>query len=134
MGLKRNVDYIAEHPFDGLVYLKQLHVDRFIIKVTLVTELDGEQHFVAVKSRGGDAHLKISQERDLCKDRYCVRNKINFLRIPYNIVPSYELLSRIIILINSGYQVYASYDHYFQRIRDEVDMTGIYYIDMLVKF
>lgn len=46
-------------------------------------EYDGEQHFNSVEKWGGEEKLKIQQERDARKNKYCQEHGIPLLRIPY---------------------------------------------------
>lgn len=46
-------------------------------------EYDGEQHFKAVDIWGGEEQLKIQQERDSRKSKWCEENNIRLIRIPY---------------------------------------------------
>lgn len=46
-------------------------------------EYDGEQHFREVELWGGEEKLKIQQERDNRKNKYCEENGIPLFRIPY---------------------------------------------------
>lgn len=46
-------------------------------------EYDGEQHFKAVDVWGGEEQLKIQQERDSRKNKWCEENNIHLIRIPY---------------------------------------------------
>lgn len=46
-------------------------------------EYDGKQHFSPIDYFGGEETLKIQQERDQKKNKWCKENNINLLRIPY---------------------------------------------------
>ena len=46
-------------------------------------EYDGKQHFEPVEKFGGEEKLKIQQERDNRKNKYCKEHNIPLLRIPY---------------------------------------------------
>lgn len=46
-------------------------------------EYDGEQHFEAIEFFGGEEKLKIQQERDMKKNKWCKENNIRLIRIPY---------------------------------------------------
>lgn len=46
-------------------------------------EYDGEQHFEAIEFFGGEEKLKIQQERDMKKNKWCKENSIRLIRIPY---------------------------------------------------
>lgn len=46
-------------------------------------EYDGQQHFYAIDHFGGEERLKMQQEIDRRKNKWCEENDINLLRIPY---------------------------------------------------
>lgn len=46
-------------------------------------EYDGEQHFIPVDFWGGEEALKLQQERDERKNKWCKENNIKLVRIPY---------------------------------------------------
>lgn len=48
-------------------------------------EMDGIQHFEPVKIFGGEDKLKITQERDIRKNKECEEKHIHLLRIGYDI-------------------------------------------------
>ena len=60
-----------------------LRPDFFLPDYNLVIEFDGIQHFEPVEHFGGETNFKITQQRDLEKNKYCENNNINILRIPY---------------------------------------------------
>lgn len=52
-------------------------------KILILIEYDGEQHFTPIKTIGGKDALEGVIKRDGIKNRYCLENGINLLRIPY---------------------------------------------------
>lgn len=46
-------------------------------------EYDGEQHFESIEFFGGEEKLKLQQERDERKNKWCKDNNISLIRIPY---------------------------------------------------
>ena len=46
-------------------------------------EYDGEQHYKAIDCWGGEKALKRCQKRDEIKNKYCKKNGITLIRIPY---------------------------------------------------
>ena len=46
-------------------------------------EYDGEQHFKSVEIWGGEEKLKLQQERDEKKNKWCKENNVRLIRIPY---------------------------------------------------
>lgn len=65
-----------KHLFDFAIF-KNKRVIAFI-------EYDGIQHFEAIDKYGGEEGLKLRQERDKEKDKYCIAENIKLLRIPHN--------------------------------------------------
>lgn len=123
-------DYHLESLFPGLISERALKMDITIPKWNLSIEGDGEQHFRNISSWGGIAAFIGSQKRDLIKDRYFVRNKLNLIRIPYN--RSKEeiayILSGVIQLIRTGHCVYMTYKHYYDEVIKTEDLSSIYVI------
>lgn len=64
-------------PFDFAVYDKENNL-KFLI------EFQGEQHYKAFDIFGGEAALKLIQERDAIKRRWAKDNKINLITIDWN--------------------------------------------------
>lgn len=52
-------------------------------KLLGLLEYDGEQHFKSVDIWGGEEQLRLQQERDERKDKWCKVNNIRLIRIPY---------------------------------------------------
>ena len=85
--LKNNdINYVAEHKFNSCKSNKgnKLMFDFYLPHYNLCIEYDGEQHFKSIKYFGGDVTLKNIRERDEIKNKYCLNNNINLIRIPYN--------------------------------------------------
>jgi hypothetical protein len=61
-----------------------LRSDFFLPKYNLVLEYDGIQHFKPVPFFGGVKKLKMTQTNDNIKNKYCIENKIDFIRFKYN--------------------------------------------------
>lgn len=93
------IDYVREKTFDECNYEKKLRFDFYIPKQNICIEYDGEQHYKSLKCFGGDEELKKIKKRDKIKNKFCVDNGINLIRIPYfeygNII---EILNNIIII------------------------------------
>ena len=70
-------------PFDIAIF-----VDEEKIKLKLLIEYDGEQHFYPVNFGGisnkrAEENFRRTQKHDLIKNNYCLKNNITLLRIPY---------------------------------------------------
>ena len=79
-----NIDFQSQYrikefnisaPFDFAIFQND--------KLLGLIEYDGEQHFKPVDIWGGEENLKLQQERDERKDKWCKENNIKLVRIPY---------------------------------------------------
>ena len=82
--IEANIDFQSQYriksfsliaPFDFAIFKDG--------KLLGLIEYDGQQHFEAVKIWGGEEQLKIQQERDERKNKWCQENNIRLVRIPY---------------------------------------------------
>ena len=82
---KANIDFQKQYrikefnisaPFDFAIFDNNK-------KLLGLIEYDGEQHFKAVELWGGEEKLKLQQERDEKKNKWCEENNIRLIRIPY---------------------------------------------------
>lgn len=129
MGYKINEDYFPEKTFPDMKHINSLHIDLFFPKIKdiplpIAFERDGKQHFVSVKYWGGNKNLSETQKRDQAKDLYCVENKINLIRIPYNVKITEEYINNIFELCKKS-QVYMSYSHYHECVGKSFDLSTI---------
>ena len=116
---------ISEHFFPDLRYIRLLKVDRYLPVENLVIEYDGLQHFRVKTTWYNEEEFAILRIRDLLKDAYCIKNKINLLRIPYKTTPNLELITNAIKICRTGKQLYASYADYRDEMAKLYDLTGI---------
>lgn len=79
-----NIDFQSQYrikefnisaPFDFAIFKND--------KLLGLIEYDGEQHFESVDFFGGEENLKLQQERDERKNKWCKENNIKLVRIPY---------------------------------------------------
>lgn len=80
---KNNISFNFQYSFENCKYKKELPFDFYISNYNCCIEYDGEQHFKSIDYFGGEEHLKIQQQRDNIKTRYCEDNNIKLIRIPY---------------------------------------------------
>lgn len=80
---KLDIKYSQEKEFDGCVNKSPLKFDFFIEDLNLCIEYDGRQHFESINLWGGDHGLKIRKKLDKIKNKYCIDNDIELIRIPY---------------------------------------------------
>jgi hypothetical protein len=122
------VDCFDEHKLKGMRYYQQLYVDRYVPNYNQVIEGDGEYHFRVPDQRGGKEVLAEKHNRDITKDIYCIMNRISIFRIPYTLTPTVDMLRNIMNLSKSGYVVYATYHHYYERVKLMVDLSHVHYM------
>jgi len=84
---QNDIEYIRENTFDDCKYKRLLPFDFYLPKHNICIEFDGEQHFNPVRY-SKDNTLMISKLhnihiRDDIKTRYCIKNNIGLIRIPY---------------------------------------------------
>jgi len=108
-------DYALEKTFKEMKYKEngRLYLDAYIDELHVGIEYDGEQHFRPIEFFGGIESLKLGMKRDIIKDTYCLKSRMNLLRIPFTI----KLDQIPIIIIEFLKQckeklVYCSYEHY----------------------
>lgn len=68
-------DFNLSSPFDFAIFNNGVLLG--------LIEYDGEQHFESVEFFGGEEKLKLQQERDERKNKWCKDNNISLIRIPY---------------------------------------------------
>lgn len=68
-------DFNLSAPFDFAIFQNN--------KLLGIIEYDGEQHFIPIDIWGGEEGLKLQQERDERKNKWCKENNIKLIRIPY---------------------------------------------------
>ena len=56
-------------------------------------EFDGIQHFKPVKEFGGEKKFDLILKRDECKNKWCIDNKVNLIRIRYD---EFDKISKIL--------------------------------------
>ena len=79
---KNNIEFIQEYRFDDCKYKYTLPFDFYIPKYNLCIEFDGIQHFEA-RDYFGKEIFEETRNRDKIKNKFCERNGISLLRIPY---------------------------------------------------
>lgn len=68
-------DFNISSPFDFAIFNNGVLLG--------LIEYDGEQHFKSIDFFGGEEKLKLQQERDERKNKWCKENNIRLIRIPY---------------------------------------------------
>ena len=82
--LKRNnINFSDEYIVNKVDGVQYLRFDFYIEELNTMIEYDGQQHFEPVKKFGGQEAFERTQYRDNIKNKYCLENGINLIRIPY---------------------------------------------------
>lgn len=79
--VKRKIFFYSEHRFDDCVNEIRLPFDFYIPSMNICIEYDGRFHYEDVFKKPNE--FKLGKKRDGIKNKYCKKNKINLLRIPY---------------------------------------------------
>jgi very-short-patch-repair endonuclease len=93
-----NIDFEGQKRFDDCRGKRNtLPFDFYIPHKNMCIEFDGAQHFRAIEKWGGMDNLKTVKRNDGIKTRYCKRNGIKLVRIPYwDMNKIDEILKRIL--------------------------------------
>lgn len=120
------VEYQKQKKFPELCHKQQLKCDFYLPKFNLIVEYDGKQHF-GLTGWSSDSKDRLNERKykDLIKDLYMVKNKINLLRIPYTRYT--QIKDLIVTAINRtlSSHVYTSYPQYIVKIGDQISLDGI---------
>ena len=81
---KNNINFETEKTFKDCEDLRCLRFDFYVPNYNLLIEYDGIQHFKSTLRCKFNEFFNILK-RDQIKNMYAITNKINLLRIPYNI-------------------------------------------------
>ena len=82
----RNIDFTRQKTFSGLLSIKELKYDFYLLGFNIIVEYDGEAHYKPAFGRTGEekqANLEGCQLRDKIKNEWAKTNNIPLLRIPY---------------------------------------------------
>ena len=80
---KYEIEYINEKKFDNCRNILPLPFDFYLPIYNLCIEFDGRQHYISNDFFGGEDRLNKTKINDGIKDKYCLDNNIELLRIPY---------------------------------------------------
>ena len=78
-----NIYFEKEKTFEDCVNLGRLRFDFWLPEYNTCIEFDGLQHFKPVKQFGGLEEFKLTKQRDLVKNKYCLDVGIRLIRINY---------------------------------------------------
>lgn len=79
-----NIQYVTEFTFEDLkLNGKKLRFDFYLPEYSVLIEYDGRQHSIDENNWGTVNGLEYIKERDNIKDKYCIKNNLTLIRIPY---------------------------------------------------
>jgi len=117
LGYIEGVNLIKEWSDEGKIKNERsLYSDDFLPNERLVFEVDGSQHFDENSYYHTLEDFITMMNRDMIKDKYFLENRINLLRIPYNLPNTREWIEQSISLCKQGYHIYFSYKHYYDEL------------------
>lgn len=79
----KNINFVRQKIFDECRNIHLLKFDFYLSQYNTCIEYDGELHYKSFKFNGGEETLKGIQLRDKIKNKYCKKNDIKLIRIPY---------------------------------------------------
>lgn len=88
--LLKNHKIEREKIFDKCRDQRALPFDFYIDNRYLI-EFDGEQHYIAKESWGGEENLIYTQKHDKIKNDFCLTNHIPLIRVPYYVIKDLTL-------------------------------------------
>lgn len=81
---KMNIKYNRQQTFIGCRYKNPLFFDFYLPNYNICIEFDGEQHYKPIERFGGISEFRNTKIRDDVKNKWCLENNIDLLRIRYN--------------------------------------------------
>jgi very-short-patch-repair endonuclease len=79
-----SISYKRQHSFETCRYINKLSFDFYLSDYNMCIEFDGKQHFEPVEHFGGEEGYKTNIKRDNVKNKWCLDNNIQLVRIKYN--------------------------------------------------
>lgn len=85
---KYNIIYQYNYRFKNCIYKRPLSFDFYLPQYNILIEYQGLQHYEPVDFAGqgikwANTQFKLNQKRDSIKRKYCLKNNIKLLEIPY---------------------------------------------------
>jgi len=80
-----NIKFNKQHKFTECKHIRPLPFDFYLPEFNIAIEYDGMQHFEPIEFFGGQEGLEIRQRNDSIKNKYCIKNNIRLMRLPYTL-------------------------------------------------
>ena len=81
--LSNKINFKKEHTFEDCKDRARLRFDFYLEEYNVCIEYDGFQHYTPHKTFGGVREYISRRKRDMIKNRYCRKNNIKLIRIPF---------------------------------------------------
>jgi hypothetical protein len=118
-----NIAFQQEKKFDGLIFTNPLRFDIYIESHNLIIEYDGQFHFKTTNWNSLEALAKI-KTRDIVKDLFCLRSRINICRIPYTEDFDEETIKYVLELCQNEKKLYKTYSEYIETTKQFFDVDS----------
>lgn len=80
---QNDIQYVQQKTFEDCIDKRKLPFDYYLTEYNTCIEYQGIQHYKPVDFFGGEKDFLIRQHHDEIKKRYCIKNNINLICIPY---------------------------------------------------
>lgn len=98
---EKGIEFEDQKSFKDCKNKSKLQFDFYLQKYNLIIEYDGYQHFNPYQYWKCGVDFLYRRLNDEIKNNYCLKNKINLLRIPYNVKNVNEIQSTILNAIET---------------------------------
>ena len=88
----KNIKFFRQHKFLDCKNKYSLSFDFYIPSEKICIEYDGNQHFEMVEFFGGQKRFEDIKKNDEIKNKYCEKNNLKLLRIPYYDLKNIEII------------------------------------------
>lgn len=103
-----NIQFERQKMFNDCKYIKSLRFDFYIPEYNMCIEYNGQQHYIEVKSWGGEENYLLNVKKDKIKNDYCIDNNINLIIVSYTD------------------DIYAKLNNFFENLEDFDDIYNNY--------
>lgn len=86
--IKNNIKYIEQHSFKNCRNRYILKFDFYLPEFNTIIEYDGKQHFI--QGWNSFKEFERTKQNDSIKTKYCLKNNIKLIRIPYTELKNIE--------------------------------------------
>lgn len=93
-----SIRYERQKRFKNCRNIKSLPFDFYLPERDILIEFDGIQHYEVVEHFGGKEKFKTRKENDNIKNKFCIDNNIDLIRIKYSDINNIEkILTKLLI-------------------------------------